>query len=49
MKHTYMNLGRGFMEYFDILNKDESRSGKIAPKGESSPEGQYCTVIHKYM
>lgn len=29
MKHTYMNLGRGFMEYSDVLNKDESRSEKV--------------------
>ncbi len=37
------------MEYSNILNKDESRSGKIAPKGKSSPEGQYCAVIHEYI
>lgn len=29
------------MEYFDILNKDGSKSGEIAPKGQQLSDGQY--------
>ncbi len=37
------------MEYFDILNKDGSISGKIAPKGVDLPEGQYYVGAHGYI
>lgn len=37
------------MEYFDILNKDGSRSGNIAPKGKELSEGQYYLGVHAYI
>ena len=37
------------MEYFDILNKDGSRSGQIAPKGELLSNDQYYLGAHAYI
>ena len=37
------------MEYFDILNRDGSKSGKIAPKNEELLEGQYDLGAHAYI
>jgi len=37
------------MEYFDILNKDGSKSGLIAPKGQDMAEGQYYLGVHAYI
>ncbi len=37
------------MEYFDILNRDGSKSGEIAPKGEELLEGQYDIGAHAYI
>lgn len=37
------------MEYFDILNRDGSKSGKIAPKDEALLEGQYDLGVHAYI
>ncbi len=37
------------MEYFDVLNRDGSRSGKIAPKDEELLEGQYDLGAHAYI
>lgn len=37
------------MEYFDILNKDGSKSGHIAPKGEILSNGQYYLGVHAYI
>ena len=37
------------MEYFDILNRDGSKSGKIAPKDEELLEGQYDLGAHAYI
>ncbi|WP_346936586.1 NUDIX domain-containing protein [Clostridium sp.] len=37
------------MEYFDILNRDGSKSGKIAPKDEELLEGQYDLGVHAYI
>jgi len=37
------------MEYFDILNKDGSISGKKAPKGQELSYGQYYLGVHAYI
>lgn len=37
------------MEYFDILNRDGSKSGQIAPKGEEMSDGQYYLGVHAYI
>lgn len=37
------------MEYFDILNIDGSKSGKIAPKDEELLEGEYDLGAHAYI
>lgn len=37
------------MEYFDILNKDGSESGQIAPKGQELSNGQYYLGVHAYI
>jgi 8-oxo-dGTP diphosphatase len=37
------------MEYFDILNKDGSKSGQIAPKGAVLSNGQYYLGVHAYI
>jgi mutator protein MutT len=37
------------MEYFDILNKDGSKSGKIAPKDAVLEKGQYDLGAHAYI
>lgn len=38
-----------FMEYFDILNKDGSKTGQIAPKGKELSNGQYNLGVHAYI
>lgn len=38
-----------FMEYFDILNKDGSKSGLIATKGEELSGDQYYLGVHAYI
>lgn len=37
------------MEYFDILERDGSKSGKIAPKDEELLEGEYDLGAHAYI
>lgn len=37
------------MEYFDVLNKDGSKSGQIAPKGKKLVNGQYNLGVHAYI
>lgn len=37
------------MEYFDILNRDGSRSGKTAPKGAELEADQYDLGVHAYI
>lgn len=37
------------MEYFDILNKDGSKSGEIALKDAPLEEGQYDLGVHAYI
>lgn len=37
------------MEYFDILNKDGSVSGKTALKGELMANDQYYLGVHAYI
>lgn len=37
------------MEYFDILNRDGSKSDKIAPKDAPLEKGQYDLGVHAYI
>lgn len=37
------------MEYFDILNRDGSKSGNVATKGEQLSCGQYYMGAHAYI
>ena len=37
------------MEYYDILNKDGSKTGRIAEKDQDPPEGQYDLGVHAYL
>jgi hypothetical protein len=44
-----INCGGTLMEYFDILNRDGSNSGKIALKGELMSNDQYYLGVHAYI
>lgn len=37
------------MEYYDILNKDGSLSGRIAPKGQEVGKDEYYLGVHAYI
>lgn len=37
------------MEYFDILNRDGSKTGQIAPKDAPLSDNQYDLGVHAYI